>query len=101
MTDKPEAVAWMYEWPDGFAQTDIGPERYSPSYVERYGLTEIPLYPEPPSQPDASALVAALKGMVRALDMTSGMPVEDRVTVWLSASAAARAALQSWEAQHG
>lgn len=53
------------------------------------------------SQPDASALVEALKGMVRALDMTSGMPVEDRVAVWANASTAARAALTAWEAQHG
>lgn len=100
MNDKPEAVAWMYKWPDGFAQTDLGPERYPASYVERHGLTEIPLYPEPSSQ-DASALVEAAKALCGAI-------VQDEQGGWRIAGDDPEAlacnlhsALTAWEAQHG
>ena len=103
MTDKPDYdEAWLY------AHHEFGREVHLTRFDAETGGTsddyigwaETRLVPEA-SQPDASALVAALKGMVRALDMTSGMPVEDRVAVWASASTAARAALTAWEAQHG
>jgi hypothetical protein len=96
MTDKPEAVAWMYQWPDEFAQTDLGPERYPASYVKRHNLTETPLYAHPP-QPDASALVEAI--VEAALDVANVVSHDGYYEI--DRDAAVRAALSAWEAQHG
>lgn len=119
MNDKPEYLIrkgayWYRPNCQGYTANAADAGRYTRSEAELYTHPNGPSGPrdglsyvhesEVPTatpQPDASALVAALKGMVRALDMTSGMPVEDRVAVWANASTAARAALTAWEAQHG
>lgn len=95
MADKPEAVAWMYHKPG-----------YVPSYsVERQvfppemGLVETPLYAHPPAQPDAAALVEALRELDQLCQHSFGsgfwryrdQPVAKRVA----------AALSAWEQSNG
>lgn len=117
MTDKPEAVAWMYSKP-GCAEewfTDPWPE-----LLER-GWTETPLYAHPPSQPDAAALVELLVDVFSSpelrIDNRGNAPGHghqipgiwdsdngDRAgteCAWCKKWNAARAALSAWEAQHG
>lgn len=64
-TDKPEAVAWLYEIPGANIRYAYAQRR--DCFAE--GWTETPLYPEPPSQPDASALVALQQALVNHNDV--------------------------------
>ena len=90
MTDKPEAVAWLYEIPGAN-------HRYA--YAQRRdcfaeGWTETPLYAHP--QPDASALVEALRfyadrEQYAYCKVMQGRLIED------DAGDRARAALTAWE----
>lgn len=93
MTDKPEAVAWLYEIPGAN-------HRYAYAQRRDYfaeGWTETPLYAHPPSQPDASALVEALAIIAASADDDDGWTSDghERCTE------RAQQALTAWEAQHG
>jgi len=89
-TDKPEAVAWLYEIPGANIRYAYAQRR--DCFAE--GWTETPLYPEPPSQ-DASALVEAL---IRIRDLPDlDRPITDHLQASNYVTQIARAALTAWE----
>lgn len=95
MTDKSEAVAWMYRHALTPSLCHIVQARWSPDMAA--GWTETALYPEPPAQPDASALVEAI--VEAALDVANVVSHDGYYEI--DRDAAVRAALSAWEAQHG
>lgn len=112
MTDKPEAVAWMYRHTLTPSLCHIVQARWSPDMAA--GWTETALYPEPPSQPDACALVEAARNLETAIDALAAtrshstylsMIDNDNAAQALlrldGARQAARAALTAWEQANG
>jgi hypothetical protein len=93
MTDKPEAVAWMYHKPGYVPSYSVDRQVFPPEM----GLTETPLYAHPP-QPDASALVEALTvagDYIAAKSWGADDNAENDIVKIIDA------ALSAWEAQHG
>ena len=99
-TDKPEAVAWLYTHHG--SMVTVSAVRYEAAVTKALGYTETALYPEPPSQPDASALVEVLKA-IRELcpEVTGDTSSASLAGLLFNIETRCDAALTAWEAQHG
>lgn len=124
MNDKPEAVAWMYTHHG--SMVTVSAVRYEAAVTKALGYIETPLYPEPitlhesqvrwrqafdemhqramkaeaalatPAQPDASALVEALRAVKEAYGESESARIDAALMFEIADNA-----LTAWEAQHG
>lgn len=95
MTDKPEAVAWMYMHHGSMVA--VSAVRYEAAVIKALGYTETPLYTRStPSQPDASALVEALRAVKEAYGESESARIDAALMFEIADNA-----LQAWEQSNG